>query len=284
MSDKPIGEIVGRHDSASASTAPETGASAAAGDSGAASSATKAEATSATGEATAPGVDPIAGLKSALDKEREARSKFEKESKREARERARQAQVLDAAQRELADLRAKVNRPDPAAVEGEYWNAPHEFSAKQAAEAAQALRAEIHQQRVEEGKELARDRFEDFEDAESAFLEAAARDQSLWSKLPQGSPLTLATRVYKAGKQILAGGETSPMSEIEKLKAEIAELKAGRDGGQTSAGTETVTAPAPKPTVPRSNVGTRGSGVGSTTTWAGPTPINKVFGRQRSAR
>ena len=278
MAEKDIGDIVGRHEG---TTAPETGAVEPRGDVSAASS--KPDASLPTDAAAAESVDPIAGLKSALDKERDARSRFEKESKAEARERKRLAQQLVNYERELQSLRSHVQRPDPKATEDAFWSgSPPEFIEQRLTAFEQRQAENAMRERVETSKEIARDRHEDFDEVEAAFQEAAEKNPTLWNGvLDKRLP---AIEVYKRGKQILAGAESSPMSEIAKLRAEIAELRAGRDGGQTETDAETAEAPAHKPSIPRSNVGVRGTGVGKTTTWAGPTPIENVFGRRRSLR
>lgn len=277
MSDTPTEEIFGRHDKGAA---PETGA-AAQGE--AVRSETPATETVAAEQSTE--ADPLGGLKSALDKERERATKFEKDwkaSQREARRRDQQTAMLE---REVQALRAQATRPDPKAQEEAFWSAnggPTEFINQGFTSLREELTRERIQERAEISKEIARDRYEDFEEVEAVFLEAAAKDESHWNgvmekRLP-------ALEVYKRGKKILAGAETAPESRIAKLEAEIAELKAGRDGGQPSAQTETVTSPAAKPTVPKSNAGLRSTGVGKTTSWAGPTPTESVWGRQRAAR
>jgi hypothetical protein len=273
MSDKAISEIVGRQ--AEPSAAPETGT-----DASPAAPEKAAGATPAAEGGAAQTPEDLTAIRGALDKERDLRAKWEKDFKRSERTRQQETAAL---RRELEQLRASAPKPDPKASEDAFWaSSPPEFIDQRLTAFQQQQAEQATRERVEISKELARDRYEDFEDAETAFLEAAEKDPSLWqgvneSKLP-------ALVVYKKGKKILAGGETSPMSEIVKLRAEIAELRAGRDGGQTSAETETVTAPAPKPSIPKSNVGTRGSGVGKSTSWAGPTDIENVFGRRRAAR
>lgn len=275
MSEQPIGEIVGRHDGAG--VAPETGASAGVV---AEQSGQVTGETSAAGGQDAEPVDPVAGLKSALDKERDRASKFEKDFKKSERARQQEAAAL---RRELDALRAAAPKPDPKAVEDEFWSgSPPEFVNKRLSEVEQRLEHQLVRERVELGKDLAREKYEDFEDVEAAFLEAAANDQSLWNGIPTGR--RMAAEVYKRGKQLLAGTENDPTSRLAKLEAEIAELRASRDGGQTDVATETAAAPAQKPSIPRSNVGVRGSGVGKTTSWAGPTPIENVFGRRRATR
>lgn len=277
MSDKPIGEIVGRQDGAASSPAPESGAAASKSE---AAPTTHASATPAAGESAEP-VDPIAGLKSALDKERERATKFEKETKAEKRERQRITQETAALRQELQALRATVNRPDPKVVEDEFYGGPTSFVAKQVSEAKAEFHRALVSERVESSRELARDRYEDFDEIEASFIEAARKDSSLLEGLAESrQPALLA---YKRGKQLLAGAESAPDSRIAKLEAEIAELRAGRDGGQTSAAAETAAAPAQKPSIPKSNVGLRSTAVGKATSWAGPTPIDNVFGRQRRA-
>lgn len=275
MSEQAISEIVGRH--AEPSAAPESGASDS--PSVAVQSDKAAGATSAVEGQAAEPVDPIAGLKSALEKERESRSRFEKEFKKSERTRQQEAA---ASRREIEMLRAMAPKPDPKANEEAFWSSsPPEFIDQRLSAFQQQQQAAATQERVEISKELAKDRYEDFDDVEAAFLDAAAKDQSLWNgvldkKLP-------ALEVYRRGKQVLAGVDNAPESRISKLEAEIASLRAGRDGGQTSVETETVQAPAQKPSIPKSNVGVRGSGVGKSTSWAGPTDIDKVFGRHRRA-
>lgn len=276
MSDQPVSEIVGRHDSAD--SAPVSGAASGAGET--TSPASASGATPAADGQAAETVDPIAGLKSALDKERDRASKFEKDFKKSERARQQEAATL---RRELDALRAAAPKPDPKSIEDEFWSgSPPEFVNKRLSEVEQRFEERLTRERVESSKELARDKYEDFDDVEAAFMEAAAKDQSLWngvldSRLP-------ALVVYKKGKQLLSGAVNAPESRIAKLEAEIAELRAGRDGGQTSEAAETAAAPAQKPSIPKSNVGVRGSGVGKTTTWTGPTPIESVFGRRRAAR
>lgn len=273
MSDQPISEIVGRQGDAgpAAETATVTG--------------DVTQTAKTTGETPVDGqsaetTDPVAGLKSALDKERDRASRFEKDFKKSERARQQEAASL---RRELEALRSSAPKPDPKAVEDEFWaGSPPEFVNKRLSEVEQRFEQRLVRERVESSKEYARNSYEDFEDVEAAFLEAAAKDQSLWNGVTESHAPALV--VYKRGKQILAGTVNAPESRIAKLEAEIAELRAGRDGGQTEAETETVKAPAPKPTIPKSNVGVRGSGVGKTTSWAGPTPIENVFGRHRAAR
>ncbi len=273
MSDQPIGEIVGRHDSAS--VAPETGA--ASGE--VAPAAPAAGATPADGQTAEP-VDPVAGLKSALDKERDRASRFEKDFKKSERARQQEAAAL---RRELDALRAAAPKPDPKAAEDAFWaSSPPEFINKQLSDFQQRQAQQAFNERVEEGRDLARDRYEDFDDVEATFLEAAQKDPSLWQGM-SNKPLTLASQVYKKGKQLMAGAETAPDARIAKLEQQIAELRAGRDGGHTETEAETAPVAAPKPTIPKSNVGVRGSGVGKSSSWAGPTDINSVFGRQRRA-
>lgn len=274
MGDQPISEIVGRHEAA-----PETGATEATATAAAEQAATG-ETSAASAPAEAP--DPVAGLKSALDKERERASRFEKDFKKSERARQQEAASL---RRELEALRAAAPRPDPKAIEDQFWSSeggPPQFIDQRLSAFEQRQQAAIIQERVELSKELARDKYEDFEEAEAAFTEAAEKDPTLWNGvLDRRLP---AIEVYKRGKKIMSGAETAPDTRIAKLEAEIAALKAGRDGGQTEAATETVTAPAKKPQIPKSNVGVRSSGVGKSSSWAGPTPIDNVFGRQRSAR
>ncbi len=277
MSDTPIGEIVGRHDGAGAGSASVTDA---AGAGEVTKTAPVAGETPAEGGESAAPVDPIAGLKSALDKERDRASRFEKDWKKSERTRQQSEAAL---RRELEQLRASAPKPDPKAVEDEFWSSsPPEFVNKRLSEVEQRFEQRLVRERVESSKEYARDRYEDFEDVEATFLEAAAKDPSLWNGVNESQAPALM--VYKRGKQLMAGPVNDPTSRLAKLEAEIAELRAGRDGGQTDAGTETVAAPAHKPSIPKSNVGVRGSGVGKSTSWAGPTPIENVFGRHRTAR
>lgn len=276
MSEQAISEIVGRQASSpAAETAPETSTSQTVQSDKAAGATPAAE-----GQAATEPVDPIAGLKSALDKERDRAARFEKDFKKSERTRQQEAAAL---RRELEMLRAQAPKPDPKANEEAFWSSsPPEFIDQRLSAFQQQQQAAATQERVEISKELAKDRYEDFEDVEAAFLDAAQKDQSLWNgvldkKLP-------ALEVYKRGKQLLAGSANDPASRIAKLEAEIASMRAGRDGGQTSAEAETVQAPAQKPSIPKSNVGVRGSGVGKATSWAGPTDIENVFGRRRAAR
>ncbi len=278
MSDKPIGEIVGRQDKPA--SAPETGV--ASTSEGTASAQASGE-TSAAGGQAAPAEDPLAGLKGALEKERERASRFEKDFKKSERARQQEAAAL---RRELEALRAQAPKPDPKAIEDRFWSAdggPPEYVESRISSVKEELTKQSLLERVEEGRDLARERYEDFEDVEAAFVEAAEKDPSLWNSIQSMRPLSRANAVYKKGKQLLAGAENTPDKRIASLEAQIAELRAGRDGGQPSAAAETAAAPAEKPTVPRSNAGSRGSGVGKTTTFAGPTPIDQIFGRRRQA-
>lgn len=277
MSDTPIGDIVGRHDSAT--PASETGAASGGVDTAVQPAQASGETSGADGQA-AETVDPVAGLKSALDKERDRASRFEKDFKKSERARQQEAAAL---RRELESLRAMAPKPDPKAAEDEFWaSSPPEFVNKRLSEVEQRFEQRLTRERVESSKEYARDRYEDFEDVEAAFIEAATKDPSLWTGVNESQAPALV--VYKRGKQLLAGTVSGPDARIAKLEAEIAELRAGRDGGQTEAVAETAAASTQKPSVPRSNAGIRGSGVGKTTAWAGPTPIENVFGRRRSAR
>jgi hypothetical protein len=278
MSETPIGTPVQHQEGAGASAKPETGAAA----SDTQARTTQSSETQAGGQ-TEPAEDPIAGLKSALGKERERAGRLEKETKAEKRERQKLAMQLQQMTSELATLRTASQQVDPKALADKFYSGPETFVTEQVSSVKQEIFKTQMIERVETSKELARDRYEDFDEVEAAFLEAAQKDASLWngvneSRLP-------ALLVYKRGKKLLeSSGAPAAEDRIAKLEAEIASLRAGRDGGQTTTETETVTAAAQKPSIQKSNVGARGTSVGKTTTWAGPTPDEKIWGRQRAAR
>src|SRR5690348_12050728 len=104
MSEKPVGEIFGRHDTAAPAAAETATAS---GASEPVPSAVQAGATPADGaEKPAEQADPIAGLKSALDKERERAARFEKDWKASQRASRQRDQQFATMAQELAALRA----------------------------------------------------------------------------------------------------------------------------------------------------------------------------------
>jgi chromosome segregation ATPase len=280
MAEKSIGEIVGRQ--APATATPETGASAAGESASAKAGETSAEQGAVTVE------DPIAGLKSALDKERDRANRFEKDWKKAERTQKQRDQHVQSLEQELGRLRATVHKPDQAALENEFYTKGPEFVTGQLSAYEQRRNAERTRERLELSQELARDRYEDYDDAEAAFVEAANKTPALWQEM--ASRRAPAFYAYKKGKEILAfsGAEststTAAEQRIAKLEAQIEALSAGRDGGQTDDGAETAPAAEKKPSIPRSNAGSRGSGVGKTSSWAGPTPLSKVYGRHRAAR
>lgn len=290
MSDKPIGEIVGRHDKASPSepAVTETVTKATPATNPVVETTTRASETPVGGGQTSETPDPIHGLKSALGKERERADRFEKDWKVSSREQKRLAQQLEAMNRELMTMREASSKPDPKALEDKFFGGPAGFVTEQVSASEQRVYQALLNERIAMSRELAMHQYEDFAEAEEAFIEACKKDPALGAEADKSRMPALVA--YREGKKILSAAKAAPAGSagedrIAKLEAEIAALRAGRDGGQTSAEAGTATAAAQKPSIPRSNVGVRGSGVGKTTSWAGPTPIDSVFGRQRrSAR
>jgi hypothetical protein len=284
MPEKPINEIVGKQ--AKPSAAPETGATSKPAEQPAATPRETASGATSPGEVKAPRViteDDIAGLKSALDKERERANGFEKQSKTWGRDREQYQGQIGQLQTELQRLQATINKPDPKALEHSFYTQGPEFVGQQVSAAEQRFQSALFQERVALSVDLARDKYEDYDDVMAVFAEAAKRDPSLGNELSRARLPAIAA--YKKGKEILAGksAQGAAATELEQLKAKIAALEAGRDGGQTSAEAETAAAAEQRPSVPRSNAGLRSSGVGKTTSWAGQTPIESVVGRQRRA-
>ena len=277
MSAKQIEQIVGRQDGASADAAPETGATV-----GASDVATQAKTgtgeTPASGEAAAE-QDPIHGLKSALGKERERGDRFERDWKSATRAQKQLEQRLAALDRELGGLRASANKRDPKVEQDQFYGGPTEYIDGRFSSLEEKWNRQQVNERSELSRELARDRHEDFDDVEAAFIEAAQKDPNLWAGVLESRLPALV--VYKKGKQLMSNSGAATVSEdrIAKLEAEIASLRAGRDGGQTSEAAETATA-TQRPSIPKSNVGARSSGAGKATSWAGPTPAENVWGRR----
>lgn len=288
MSEKPIGESVGRQ-GADTGAAPETGVA-----TGASEVVTKAK--TETAETAVPGAtagaaepeDPIHGLKSALGKERERGNRFEKDWKSSERARKQLEQRLAVIEQQHREAQAAAAKVDPKELADRFFAGPETFVTGQVSESEKRIMRAVIEDRIESSKEMARDRYDDFDDVESVFLEAAAKDKSLWEGIEQARLPALL--VYKRGKKLLEtaaqGGsaKTADEDRIAKLEARIEQLTAGRDGGQTGAEAETAEAAAKKPTVPRSTVGTRGTGVGSTTSFRGPSPMESAYGNHRRRR
>lgn len=279
MSAKPIEQIVGRQDGASADKAPETGAAVGASDVATQAKTSTGETPASVDAAAAAEQDPIHGLKSALGKERERADRFEKDHKAATRAQKQLEQRLAAMDRELAGFRANATKRDPKVEQDQFYGGPTEYIDGRFSSLEEKLNRQQVNERSELSRELARDRHEDFDDVEAVFIEAAQKDQSLWAGVLESRLPALV--VYKKGKQLMSNSGAATVSEdrIAKLEAEIASLRAGRDGGQTSEDAETATA-TQRPSIPKSNVGARSSGAGKATSWAGPTPAENVWGRR----
>lgn len=214
-----------------------------------------------------------AGLKSALEKERTERKRHERDA------RSMRAQI-DEQNKRFAEMEKRL-APKPEDLDAKFFDgSPAKFIGEQIQSQMKSAHEAAERRFYLSNMELARRQFPDFEDAREAFVDAASKTPAMWNDIAN-SPAP-AYAMYDAGKKLSAGSGESQEQLVARLVADgIEKAMAGRDGGQ-AAEVET-TAVVERKSVPKSTIGARGTSVGKTAQWSGPTPISKIFGRHRRA-
>jgi hypothetical protein len=213
------------------------------------------------------------GLKRALaaargDK-RKARKQWHEVEKRQAAIEAENAML----RQQIAQASAPKQQPasQPVDESTEYWADPLKYTQTILDKRISAIEEARTNERVQLSIELVKSTKPDAEDAFKAFDELAARTPGLLETSRQ-QPIP-AAYAYQIGKEQLARQKYG--GSVEEMRAKLeAEIRAELSGQHATTPT---TAAAPKPRIPTSIAGARGTGVGTTRQWSGPMTLDDML-------
>lgn len=214
--------------------------------------------------------EDLSGLKKALTAERKIKREHAKELKRLQAE-------FDQIKNQLSAKPQEPKKEEPKADPLDFLADPEKFIEQRIAALKSATpdaRLEVKKFWADRSEKQARQKYSDYQEKLDAFVEFAKGNKEQWDAvLDADDP---GEYVYNLGANVIEakdiGGDLKSWKEKERerIKAEIL--------GEKSEPTKQAAKPPPK-----SIATARGSGVGATGTFAGPTPLTSIFAKQRRA-